>query len=428
MMATRLRELEANSTIRFCLSVPSWTGPGCGKPTPSNTELTELHDLVEEVKTYAVDPATRMFMLGEMPYITGLYERARAELDDDENLSIDGVKEMVLAARDGYKKELGRRARKISPKLLSSYFKYARNLSLIDRRMTPDLYTLIVAAQQIIGDQFAIELAETARQYPYEPYLPFPPFRMGVDEGRPLPDGEIIADEKPAAGTVDYLEKSCQLIPKPPKSQREGLGTAMEPVSSVQLAAEEDEAIENFRTHVKDAALAIMGGDLARSEKFSTSLKDGLDIRETLRNWHTGDLYVKVFPPTVGTLDCVVMLFDSPADPRDYPWRITWQAEHHDESTLALFATDFHQRDGRSRYRPVDVRWGDVPVPAAARCPMSGAIRMLRFHRHAGRTTDRRRLFLQRVPAHRSAQQRSPRTRLATTGKTLQEKTGPRAR
>ena len=37
------------------------------------------------------------------------------------------------------------------------------------------------------------------------------------------------------------------------------------------------------------------------------------------------------------------MLFDSPADPRDYPWRITWHAESHDESTLSLFATDFTQ-------------------------------------------------------------------------------------
>jgi hypothetical protein len=37
------------------------------------------------------------------------------------------------------------------------------------------------------------------------------------------------------------------------------------------------------------------------------------------------------------------MLFDSPADPRDYPWRITWHAEAHDESTLSFFATDFQK-------------------------------------------------------------------------------------
>ena len=37
------------------------------------------------------------------------------------------------------------------------------------------------------------------------------------------------------------------------------------------------------------------------------------------------------------------MLFDSPADPRDYPWRTTWYAEHEQESTMSFFATDFRQ-------------------------------------------------------------------------------------
>ena len=37
------------------------------------------------------------------------------------------------------------------------------------------------------------------------------------------------------------------------------------------------------------------------------------------------------------------MLFDSPADPRDYPWRTTWFAEHDNESTLAFYASDFRQ-------------------------------------------------------------------------------------
>ena len=70
---------------------------------------------------------------------------------------------------------------------------------------------------------------------------------------------------------------------------------------------------------------------------------DGIDIRETLRHWYDGEIYVKVLPPSTVRLDCVVMLFDSPADPRDYPWRTTWFAEHEEESTLAFFATDYHQ-------------------------------------------------------------------------------------
>jgi len=46
-------------------------------------------------------------------------------------------------------------------------------------------------------------------------------------------------------------------------------------------------------------------------------------------------------PPSRGTLDACVMLFDSPSDPRDYPWRTTWFAEHKNESTLSLYATNY---------------------------------------------------------------------------------------
>jgi hypothetical protein len=37
------------------------------------------------------------------------------------------------------------------------------------------------------------------------------------------------------------------------------------------------------------------------------------------------------------------MLFDSPADPRDYPYRTTWFSEFEWESTLAFYATDFRK-------------------------------------------------------------------------------------
>jgi hypothetical protein len=105
----------------------------------------------------------------------------------------------------------------------------------------------------------------------------------------------------------------------------------------------EDVAIERFRTHTFAKAMQVIGQDLARVEKFTTSVQDGIDIRETLRNWHTGELFVKVFPPNRGSIDAVVMLFESPADPRDYPYRVTWHHEHREESTLAFFATDFRK-------------------------------------------------------------------------------------
>lgn len=352
-MANRLRELERrHSKILFVCSLMDW--PWIKDAYHDRREDLAEDDDVEPTEIYANDPRTHVFWLGELPFITGLYEQARQSLDDDENLSIDGVKTLLLAARDRYRRELKSRARKITPKMLRTFLHYVRNLCLIERRMTPDLYSLILAAKQIAGDQFAITLAEVAREYRGAGFQPAsedvddkpgrletcPTLRMtnGVAQ---LPDGDVVRMKSRLPGQA-IVWRSLELKPKPLKIDQEEWRQRWDPFHQCSWP-EEDVAIENFRTHVKDVALGMLGADLVRTEKFSTSLKDGLDIRETLRNWHTGDLYVKVCPPTRGTLDCVLMFFDSPSDPRDYPWRITWMAEHHDESTLALFATDFHR-------------------------------------------------------------------------------------
>ena len=337
VMAQRLRELEQEfGSILFVCSLSDW--PWIREAYTYQLETEAYDEPTEAAHLLATDEPSLTFLLGELPFLTGLYEQARAELDDDENLSVDGLKLLLLNSRDRYKIEMKSLARRITPKLLSSYFTYVRNLSLIESRMTPDLYSLIIAAQQIFGDQFAIELAETARTYPYPPAIGLSPFRISLDRAE-LPDGRLCQTISRLPGHP-MSWRSCELKTKPPKLDREKWQTQWNPYSHCSWPAE-DVAIEKFRNHVKDAALGIMGTDLAKTEKFSTSMKDGLDIRETLRNWHSGDLYVKVFPPQIGDLDCVLMFFDSPADPRDYPWRVTWQAEHHDESTLALFATSF---------------------------------------------------------------------------------------
>ncbi|HWL07600.1 MAG TPA: hypothetical protein VNQ76_04285 [Planctomicrobium sp.] len=335
-MARRLRELEQHhKSILFLCPISLWPWVREAYRTNEFDESITPVD-VYDPELYRLDPATLIFLLGELPYLTGLYEQTRFNLDSDENLSVDGVKEMLLSAREKYQEELKNRGRKITPHLLATYLKYVRNLSLIERRMTPDLYTLITAAKQLAGDQFAIALAEVAKEYPFNEALPYGEFKMGIDRGQ-LPDGSITEMKSRLPGSpVSW--RTCELNRKPLKIDQQQWAMRWNPYSQCSWPPE-DVAIERFRTHVKDRALSIMGNDLAKTEKFTTSLKDGLDIRETLRNWHTGNLYVKENPPSRGSLDCVLMLFDSPADPRDYPWRITWHAEHEDESTLAFFAT-----------------------------------------------------------------------------------------
>lgn len=338
-MARRLKELEfSHRSILFVCSVLDW--PWIREAYQLQTAELAEHDEVEETEIYQADNQTLLFMLGELPFITSLYERARSELGDDANLSIDGVKELLVVARESYKADLKTRARKITPHLLRICLKYLRNLALLERRFTPDLYSMVIASKQTAGDQYAMHVAETARAYPYSSETPFESMKLGIDQGR-LPDGEIVNLVSRLPGPP-VVWRSLELKRKPAKLEREAWQMRWNPYSQCSWPPE-DQSIENFRSHVFQKAKAIMGTDLARTEKFTTSIQDGIDIRDTLRHWYEGDIYVKVLPPSRGRLDCAVMLFESPADPRDYPYRTTWFSEFEWESTLSFFATDFRK-------------------------------------------------------------------------------------
>lgn len=302
-----------------------------------DTEIPE-NEPVEEARLYPVENRTLYFLLGELPFLTGLYEKARAELDSDEYLAIDGIKTLLLAARDAYQQEWKSRARKITPHLLATCLKYLRNLTLLDRRLTPDLPDIVLASQQVFGDQFALSVFESAREYPYRNESDSQAVRMGIDQCS-LPDGNLLSLSNRLPGIpMVWRELSIQKKPEPEETRK--WKQKWDPFRQCSWPPE-DELIENFRQTVVDRAQSIMGQDLAQTEKFTSSIKDGIDIRDTLRHWYEGEIYVRVLPPNRGNLDAVVMLFDSPADPRDYPWRTTWFAEHENESTLAFYATRF---------------------------------------------------------------------------------------
>ena len=336
-MASRLRDLEKrHRSILLVCSMADW--PWIRDAYTRQQEVEEPTPFFAPIQTFGVDPKTLVFVLGELPFLTGLYERGRRELTEDDNLSVDGVKEMILRARDILKDRLPKVSARVTPQMLSVYFRYVRNLSLIERRLTPDFYTLVVAAQQTAGDDLAIAVGEAAREYPHGDSGEFDSaIRMGVGRA-----------EVPGWGTARMVSRlpgqaiswrSCKLRTRPAERDKKAWRQRWNPFGMCSWPPEDDR-IESFQRHVRDQARAILGADLARSEKFTSSVMDGLDIRETLRNWHTGDLYVKVLPPSRGTIEIVVFLFDVPADPEVYTNRATWYAEHAEESTLAFYGTD----------------------------------------------------------------------------------------
>lgn len=346
--ATRLLELKKKyQPVTMLTSLQEWPWlrdrikTDQARKQRSESDNNDNTESIEYPERYAVDPRTLIFLFGELPYITAFYEHQRKKLDDDTQLTIDGVKHLLLSARSSYLQDFGKRARRITPLLMSQCLKYMRNLTLMQKRLTPDLYTMVVAAQQIMGDQFAIHLVNTAKEYGYyDDISPLPVIKMGIDQAR-LPDGEIVSTVSRLPGPP-VTWRSLELRKSPEKLDQSKWAMQWNPYQQCSWPPE-DEHIESFRTRVFERAQSIMGADLARTEKFSTSILDGIDIRETLRHWYDGDIYVKVLPPSVGTLDACVMLFENNIDPRQYPWRTTWYAEHKDESTLAFFATNFGQ-------------------------------------------------------------------------------------
>lgn len=336
-MAARLKDLcTYHQSILFVCNILDWPWI---KEEFDLAKIDEPDDeQTEEVVRHPVDNRTLYFLLGELPFITSLYEKARAELDSDQYLAIDGIKSLLLAARDAYQSDLKGRARKITPHLLATCMKYLRNLTLLERRFTPDLPDILLASQQIFGDPFALHVFDTAKSYEYTDPDEFDAVRMGIEQCA-LADETVLSLSNRLPGIpVSWRELSIKKKPDP-----EDIKKWQQRWNPYQQCSwpPEDEQIENFRQTVFDRAQQVLGADLARTEKFTSSIKDGIDIRDTLRHWYEGEIYVKVMPPNRGNMDCAVMLFDSPADPREYPWRTTWFAEHDNESTLAFFATNF---------------------------------------------------------------------------------------
>jgi len=161
--------------------------------------------------------------------------------------------------------------------------------------------------------------------------------------------------------------RRVKLIDKPPKVNRELWRSVWNPHASCSWPPE-DVIIENLRAYVSSRTLSLAGIDQIRTEEFQSSLKDGLAIRETLRDLPIGKIHVKVEPRVPGKVGAVVIVFEEDDDGTRFPLRMTWMAEHKQESTLAFYATDFLQdmvgpAIGRSRYGGCMFLYPPVGIP-----------------------------------------------------------------
>ncbi|MBI4569003.1 MAG: hypothetical protein HY719_11470 [Planctomycetes bacterium] len=339
-MAARLRALRARHRRILCVVGMNHLR-GIRRHYAARTPVDDLEPAPApfQVRTFAPHPDSLYYILGELPYVAYQYERHRASIALDEFAKTDTLKSLLLAARDEYHEAWPEEEDRIPTKTLQLMLHYVRNLCLLSRRLSPSLWELAVAARGVAGNDYAVKVLETAKYYPFlNPDAQHPTLRM-TDRAVRLEDGAAPVKKRLSGLAKEW--KRLRLERKPGKRLREQYRRAWNPLTSCSWPPEDVE-IENFAGRVRERALHMAGLLNTRTEEFVASMKDGLAIRETMRHRHLGNkVFVKEEPPVRGKVGAVVMIFEDDREDGRFPWRLTWWAEHENESTLAFYATDF---------------------------------------------------------------------------------------
>jgi hypothetical protein len=301
-------------------------------------------------------PESTREVMTEMPFLASKYERLRTEgqtnrletgsstfLDKDGNLhkleeETDRLKvqsELVGIARQNHWKNSKEELTRSQVRVLN---KFARNYALITGALVPTFYQLIVAARGAADDNFAYELWDAGSEYPWQTEASdLPVMRLSGED--------LYLDQKRIRFHRRLKTMRRRLVPVPVKKKiREKVpGEWRRSFDRFYICSypPEDVVVEGYGKYLQEKALRIKTEENARIVPFVTSMMDGIDIRETVRNWARGEIYVREAKPFRGKVGSVVVIFDPDGEEgkEKFPWKVTWLGEHDQESDMAFYST-----------------------------------------------------------------------------------------
>jgi hypothetical protein len=290
--------------------------------------------LPREVELVNPHPACLAEICVEYPYLQFRYEQFRAVMT--EKALIDRRRaqlELYREAAQAYEKDTGERLSRWQPRLLA---RYARNLALAAGELSAGLFDITVAARSIVDDNYGWDVWETGGRYP--------PQQTSSDLETVNLSGEEVWRHTKRIRLRRRLPRPKQRLRpaglKPrPKEKYPGEWARQFDGNAICSYPPEDLVVEDFGRFLKRKAKSILSEERMRTEPFTTSLLDGVDIRQTIRNWHEGQIYVRQLEKIAGEVGSVVVIFDEDRDDR-YPWLTTWLGEHQNESDMAFYSTD----------------------------------------------------------------------------------------
>ncbi|TWJ18711.1 TraB/GumN family protein [Geobacter argillaceus] len=217
-----------------------------------------------------------------------------------------------------------------------AFFRFARNYAAISDRLIPDLFQLLATARGCVDDNFAYAFCRLATCYPWQRAdAELPTLRLTPADICGASRQIRFRPRQPRPGkglsSLQFLKRRRE---KRPGEWLDGFDNP-----SICSYPPEDLQIEEYGRFLKKKGAKQLSEEQFRTEPFSASLLDGIDLRETVRNLHEGRLYVREQQRVTGGVGSVVVIFDEDRGSDRFPYCMTWLGEHDQESDMAFYAT-----------------------------------------------------------------------------------------
>ena len=269
----------------------------------------------------------------EYPYLQERYEFSRLDIQEEDRL--DRPKVQLALMREAEKKYEESTGEKLAHWQRRMIARYTRNLAHMSGDLVANVYDLAVAARSMVDDNYGWEVWQMANRY------------LAQHEHSDLETVRLSASE------IWINTKRLRIRRRLPRPKQRLKPTGIKPRKREKTPGEwakqttgdaicsyppEDLLIEEYGRFLKRKAKAMLSEERVRVEPFTTSLLDGIDLRETIRNWHQKKIYVRQADRLAGEVGAVVLIFDEDRD-HHYQYLTTWLGEHQNESDMAFYST-----------------------------------------------------------------------------------------
>ncbi|HYK16739.1 MAG TPA: hypothetical protein VEV37_01905 [Bryobacteraceae bacterium] len=270
----------------------------------------------------------------EYPYLQDRYEIYRSTMSPLALIDRPKVQfDLLREAESQYTKNTGDKIEYWQRRMLA---RFTRNLASINGDIVAGVFDLTVAARSVVDDNYAYEVWQMANRY-----LP-QKAASELLETVNLSGEEVWLNTKKLRLRRRLPRPKQRLVPQALKRRKkekfQGEWAQKTDGTAICSYPPEDLLIEDYGRFLKRKAKSMLSEERSRTEPFTTSILDGVDLRETIRNWHESKIYVRQLDRIAGEVGAAVVIFDDDRDGR-YGYLTTWLGEHQNESDMAFYST-----------------------------------------------------------------------------------------